>query len=1034
MVRHSSNIYFGSKPVDDSIFALLDSISDPTFLVDPAGEILYTNTAFTERISSYSRVFPGANAFDLHSFGLDIPEIAAGLRGKIEEVLLAGNRLTFEEEQQGKVFRHTITPFFSPDGKITNLFVVVQESIKKLVDLDERKKLNLHKFIHNSVPCSIAIMDAKGRAFWMNQCAKNLIPAKPEGEMHGIDAFETIHPDDRAYAREIFLNILDNDVQDTVEVRRLVQGGTEYSWRFVNGRKIVIDDQPYVLAFGIDITDLKKNQNKLIENQKWLSLALKATHAGVWEWDMKTGECIWSDETWDLYGLERGSATPTFDLWVSSIHPDDRNEVLRVVADSVSEQIDKNVEYRVNYPDGTVHWLMSSGMPLYDDNGSLVRFIGTSIDITRHKETEDALIRSNMRLNLSLEAARAGIWEWDMKTGECIWSDEIWTLSGLEAGQAKASFELLAESIFPEDRESTLQTIADTIKNDAELNFEYRHRYPDGTTKWIMSRGRPLLYEHGHAVSYIGTMIDITEQKQLECDRQKLLESKAGIIDALEKCHIAWWELDLQNKTAHRSSEYDRIFGYETPCPDWTHQKFLDHIIVEDRAEVDRKFQETEANLADWNIKCRIRRTDGEIRWIWAVGGYSLVKTGLAIRLFGLLQDITERERAELERASLQTQLLHSQKMELIGQLAGGIAHDFSNVLTAILGNTELLLRQIDNSHPFFDNLETVRASVVRSADMVRQLLAFARKQPINPKILQIDEAAIRLKPMLRHLTPEYIHYEWLLNSNHASVRIDPSQFDQIMTNLFVNARDAIDGSGTITIETSTENVDRSKLAAGHPCRIPGEYVRLSITDTGYGIEQDVLPHIFEPYFTTKEPGKGTGLGLSTIYGIVKQNGGGIDCLSNPGKGTTFNVYLPMYTVIETREETVEPEPLLQQVNETILLVEDELFILNIIKKVLEEKGYTVLAALNAEDAMIIMNKKREQIKLLVTDIVLPNMNGYELSNRLRESNPELRVLFMSGYARLDIDRDRNLVPGVNFIEKPFTIEDFTRIVYMSMS
>jgi PAS domain-containing protein len=230
MLKHSQNISFGT-PIDSMFFSLFDSFSDPAFLIDPTGTILYANTACTARISKYLTDFLGENAYALHSSGLNIPEIAADLREKTEDVLCSGNRLTFEEKQQGKTFRHTITPTCSSDGDISHLFIVVQETIQKRVELDAQKQLDLHKIIHDVVPCSIVLMDAGGRVLWLNQCTKNFIAADPEGEMFGRDAFETIYPDDLVYARERFLRILNNDIPETIEVRRLIQGGKEYSWR-----------------------------------------------------------------------------------------------------------------------------------------------------------------------------------------------------------------------------------------------------------------------------------------------------------------------------------------------------------------------------------------------------------------------------------------------------------------------------------------------------------------------------------------------------------------------------------------------------------------------------------------------------------------------------------------------------------------------------------------------------------------------------------------------------------------------------------
>jgi PAS domain S-box-containing protein len=1034
MLMHLKNIPLGGRLIDNTVFTLLDAFSDPAFLIDPSGIILDANAACVARIGKHSDTFPGTNLFDLQTSGVHIPELAAGLREKCEEVLRTGDRLTFEKKGNGNTFRYTITPTCSTNGKITHLFIVVQTPIEHRIEPEEQKELEIDKIIPEAIPCSIVIMNAGGRVLWLNQYAKDIIADNPDDNMLGLDAFKTIHPDDRASAMEIFRNILDTGVEGAVEVRRTDHDGTDFTWRIVHGRRITIDDKPCVLAVGIDITERKRTEDKLIENQKRFRQALEATHAGVWEWDLRTGENIWSDEIWELYGCERGKAQPSFDLWASSVHPDDRLTAIQVAIDAAKKGIELNNEFRVLRTDGTVRWLMSRGMPLFDDKGEAVQYLGTSIDITERKQTENALKENSIRLSQALEAARAGIWEWNLKTGENIWSDEIWSLFGLKRGRRSPSFELWENSIHPEDLKMALSAVTHAVEQEIEMNLEYRVIYPDGSVHWLMARGKPFRDNEGIADRYIGTIIDITERKRIEDERQKLLESKAGINAALEICHIGWWEIDLQNNTVLRSLEHERIFGYDSLRPEWTYQMFLEHIVPDDRAEVDRRYQESTATLSEWNIECRIRRTDGEIRWIWAVGGYQFDRTGRAARMSGLIQDITERRRKEEESANLQAQLQQSQKMELVGQLAGGIAHDFNNILTAILGNTELLLGKIDDTHPFSENLDDIRNSVKRSADLVRQLLAFARKENVNPKTMQLDDAVFNLQPMLRRLIPENIHFDWRLNSDKAKVSIDPSQLDQIVTNLCINARDAISGSGTITIETSTDHVIRNDFAVGDHRHVTGDYIRFSVTDTGSGIDPKTLPHIFEPFFTTKEIGKGTGLGLSTLYGIVKQNNGYIDCRSIPGKGSTFNVYLPEVENVRSEEMKKEAETLVEHSYGTILLVEDEPYILKILKEILEDKGYSVLVASNAEWAMRIAQKFMNHISLLVTDIMLPNMNGIELSNMLHADNPELKVIFMSGYAPDEFSQHQTFEQGVDFIQKPFTIENFTRIVSNTLS
>ena len=653
------------------------------------------------------------------------------------------------------------------------------------------------------------------------------------------------------------------------------------------------------------------------------------------------------------------------------------------------------------------------------------------IDITEIKRIEKELKKNRLRLNQALTAARAGVWEWDLKSGRSFWSDELWALFGLKRGSAKTSHDLWISTIHPDDRQQALSALYEARKNEHEVNIEYRVRHPDGSVHWLMSRGMPVRDDDGQVIRYIGTIIDITERRQTE---EELKKSRAQLIFALEKSSIGWWDLDLVNNTTKRTLEHDRIFGYDTLLPKWTYEMFLDHIVPEEREHIHRLHQNAKAKKSDWSYECRIRRKNGEIRWIWAASGFMQDNTGKPIDQFGIIQDITKRKLEEQEREKLQSQLHQSQKMELIGQLAGGIAHDINNVLTSILGHTELLLDEIDDAGPFGESLQQVRASAIRAAHLINQLLAFARKQTMMPKILGFDDVVGNLYPMLRRLIGENIDFAWRPDGRQAQIRIDPSQLDQIVTNLCVNARDAISGSGTVTISTAIISVTETNCKSGHPCRTPGDYAMLSVIDNGIGIDKTILPHIFEPFFTTKEVGKGTGLGLSTVYGIVKQNNGYIECVTKPGKGTTFNVYLQRF--IETVDSTELPleynEPEGQK--QTILIVEDEPDILNLIKKVLAEHGYSVLSASTAEEAIQTVEEFKIQIDLLVTDSLFPDQNSVRLSNRLLEINPELKVLFMSGYSPEPLDQLKLFEDGLDFIQKPFGIKDFLKTVHQVIS
>ncbi len=398
--------------------------------------------------------------------------------------------------------------------------------------------------------------------------------------------------------------------------------------------------------------------------------------------------------------------------------------------------------------------------------------------------------------------------------------------------------------------------------------------------------------------------------------------------------------------------------------------------------------------------------------------------------------DITEHKRAEAEKEKLQSQLLQAQKMESVGKLAGGVAHDFNNMLGVILGHAEMALDQIDPGQPIFDNLQEVRKAAERSANLTRQLLTFARKQTIAPRIIDLNETVEGMLKMLRRLIGEDIDLAWLPGKNLAPIKVDPSQIDQILANLCVNARDAIDlpapsgkpqrkvgEVGKITIETEAVTFDRVYCAV-HADFLPGEYVLLEVSDNGCGMDTEILNHLFEPFFTTKEQGKGTGLGLSSVYGAVKQNNGFIKLYSEPGLGTTFKIYLPRHkakTPIKTDKAKTKPAAC---GNETILLVEDEPSILLMVTRLLESMGYVVIAAKTPGEAIRLAYEHSGSIDLLMTDVVMPEMNGRDLAKNLLSIYPDIKRLFMSGYTASVIAHHGVLDEGVYFIQKPFSSKD----------
>jgi len=396
--------------------------------------------------------------------------------------------------------------------------------------------------------------------------------------------------------------------------------------------------------------------------------------------------------------------------------------------------------------------------------------------------------------------------------------------------------------------------------------------------------------------------------------------------------------------------------------------------------------------------------------------------------VIGTYYDITDRKRVEAEKEKLQAQLQQAMKMEAVGRLAGGVAHDFNNLLTVIMGYSELLLQKIGKESPMHEEVEEIKRAGERAASLTQQLLAFSRKQIIEPKVVHLDHLVAEMHKMLTRLIGENIALQATTGKSLGSVKVDPGQFQQILMNLVVNARDAMPGGGKIVIETANVDLDEGYCAV-HPYVKPGRFVMVAVSDTGKGISEKVKAHIFEPFYTTKERGSGAGLGLATTYGAVHQAGGSIEVSSEVGIGTTFRIYLP-----RIEEEAVKPEKVdrptdLPGGTETVLLVEDEDTLRTLCERILGDLGYQVMPARNGAEAIAVAQKYGERIDLLLTDVVMPGMSGRELATQLVLHHPEMQVLFMSGYTDDAIGKHGVLDEGVSFIGKPYTPSALARKV-----
>ena len=523
--------------------------------------------------------------------------------------------------------------------------------------------------------------------------------------------------------------------------------------------------------------------------------------------------------------------------------------------------------------------------------------------------------------------------------------------------------------------------------------------------------------EIGHLTDAFNEMLSTLETREAD-----LRESTAQLLEALTVARMSSWRWDVDAGAISWGGQEERVFGPAGKPRDSTLQSFLDVVHPSDKAQVEDGLWRAARSGQRCDLDFRVLDPGGRTRWL-TLRGQAADRDGQpGTRVVGLVMDVTDRRQ-------LEEQLLQSQKLEAIGRLAGGVAHDFNNLLTGILGYAGFALKTVVPGHPARNDILEIERAGVRAAALTGQLLAYARRQMVAPKLVQLNELVRNLQNLLQRLLGEDIALEIQCVDDLWQARIDPGQFEQVVINLAVNGRDAMPGGGRLTVETRNCTLDDS-YSQQHPEVVAGDYVMFAVADTGHGMDSMTQARIFEPFFTTKEQGKGTGLGLAVCYGIVKQAGGHIWVYSEPGRGTTFKVFLPRSEQEEEVDTAAETSPVTSLAgSETVLVVEDEPVVRSLAVRALVDQGYRVLQAADGSGALTVSRAYDGELHLLVTDVVMPGMNGKELADRLAVERQGLRVLYVSGYTDHAVVRHGVLEEGIAFLSKPFDLRELTRTV-----
>ena len=627
------------------------------------------------------------------------------------------------------------------------------------------------------------------------------------------------------------------------------------------------------------------------------------------------------------------------------------------------------------------------------------------------------LRRSESSLADAQRIAHLGNWDWDIVHNELRWSDEIHRIFGLAPQEFGATYEAFLASVHPDDREFVKKSVNEAFYEKKPYNIDHRIVLPDGSERLVHERAEVTFDEAGKPTRMVGTVYDITERKRAEDALRKseerfrriFYDSQVGMTLTTADTRFVQVNKAFLNMLGYTEEE---LLGLSVSkivhSDDWQ-----DHLPVAEQVEKgELDFFEHEKRL--------LHKRGHEILCLTSV---SIIRDNTGKILFSLGQYIDLTERRKLEE-----QFRQAQKMEAIGRLAGGVAHDFNNLLMVMRGYTELLLNRLKPNDPLRSNAEEIQKAADRATSLTRQLLAFSRKQMLQPRVLDFNTVAADMEKMLRRLIGEDIELVTALDSALGRVKADPGQIEQVVMNLAVNARDAMPQGGKLTLETSNVELTEA-FARQHPEVTPGPYVLLAVSDTGCGMDAETQTRVFEPFFTTKEKGKGTGLGLSTVYGIIKQSGGYIWVHSEAGQGTTFEIYLPRVedAVTADQEEQVTSQP--PSGSETVLLVEDEAPVRKLAREFLQSTGYTVLEAEGPVEALQLSQQHQGPIHLMVTDVVMPKMSGQDLARSLAPQRPEMRVIYISGYTDNFAGRDGVVSENTIFLQKPFSLGELARKV-----
>jgi two-component system, cell cycle sensor histidine kinase and response regulator CckA len=724
---------------------------------------------------------------------------------------------------------------------------------------------------------------------------------------------------------------------------------------------------------------------------------------------------FWSRHCYRVFGFDPRDPI-TLERFLCAVHPDDLPRVLETREGAIERDLPYDIRYRILRADGEVRWVHTRAVVTRDAAGRAVKLSGVFKDITEEQRIGEELKASEARYRRIVETTSQGVWTLDPDLKTTFMNRRLIELLGHSPAEVLGR----PASDFVDPGTIAFCHEQSVVRRKAPASqVEVPLRRKDGVLVWTLLEPTPILDAAGGYDGCLVMVTDISERRKAE----KALHASETRFARLAECGIIGIAIiDLAGGGVHDANEAClRMLGYTREdlasgtlrwqamaSPEW--------------AEITRRsLEQVRASGRAAPFEHELVRKDGGHLPV-LMGGATLDEDDHCI-IF--LADLSELKSAKRDLVKSEEQFRQAQKMEAIGRLAGGVAHDFNNVLSVILSYAELILDSLDEGDPLCDDVQQIKQAGDRAVDLTRHLLAFSRRQVLVPEIIGLNAVVSHMAKILRRLVGEDVEIEFRLDEDAGSVNADRGQIEQAIMNLVVNARDAMPNGGTLTIETSNVELD----GAGEGSGPRGSFVRLSVSDTGIGMEEETISRIFEPFFTTKPKDKGTGLGLSTVLGIVQQSGGQITVASEPKKGARFDILLPRHRASDAVQAPDQAPVASTQGSETILLVEDEEAVRLIASRALRSDGYRVLEASNAGEALLIAEEHGSEIDLLLTDVVMPRLSGPELAERLKRTLSKLPVLYISGYPGEALGSRGILTRGVNYLKKPFRPDSLRRKV-----